>query len=86
MRNELLVFGCLAHDPESILAAVYRLAFMAGKGFADLPFRSVCVPLLGLKLLIAGFTDANHRGGGSLYHPEFPLLHDCSLAHLVGRA
>jgi hypothetical protein len=86
MTSRLLVFGCFSHDPQSILAAVYRLAFMAGKGFADLPFRSLCVRLSGLKLLIAGFTDANHRGRGALYNPEFPLLHDCSLAYLAGRA
>ena len=85
MRNRLFVFCGLAHDSQSILAAVYRLAFMAGKGFADLPFRSICVRLSGLKLLIAGFTDANHRGRGALYNSEFPLLHNCSLAHLAGR-
>ena len=86
MTSRLLVFGRLAHDPQGVLAAVYRLAFMAGKGFADLPFRSICVRLSGLKLLIACFTNANHRGRGALYNSEFPLLHDCSLAHLARRA
>jgi len=86
MKNKLFILGCFAHDPQSILAAVYRLAFMAGKGFADLPFRSICVRLSGLKLLIACFTNANHRGRDALYNPEFSLLHDCSLAHLAGRA
>jgi hypothetical protein len=85
MRNRLLIFGRFAHDSQRILTAVYWLAFMTSKRFADLPFCSVCVRLWGLKLLIAGFTDANHGSGGALYNSEFPLLHDCSLAHSAGR-
>lgn len=28
MRNRLLVFGCFAHDPQSVLTAIYRFAFV----------------------------------------------------------
>jgi hypothetical protein len=40
MRN-LLTFGGLAHDPQSILAAVYGLALVGGKRLCDFDRRRV---------------------------------------------
>ncbi|PYV75995.1 MAG: hypothetical protein DMG96_15410 [Acidobacteria bacterium] len=40
----------------------------------------------GLELSIAPFTYADCWKWGFLYDPQFALPHDCSLAHLVGRA
>jgi hypothetical protein len=34
-------------------------------------------------LRVAAFADAEQRRG-ALYDSEFPLFHDCSLAHLTG--
>jgi hypothetical protein len=50
------------------------------------PFRLTLLWRLRLELLIAGFADANHRGGSAFHDPKFALLHDCSLTHWAGRA
>jgi len=56
MRNSLLVLGRLAHDPQGVLATVYRLAEMSVKLRVD-SFRRVLYGKLfaasNLKLLIA---------------------------------
>jgi hypothetical protein len=75
-RFELFAFGGLAHDPESILAAVYGLALMGFKLSLDIIF----------ELCVAPLTDAqNGYAFFSLYDPELALLHDFSLAHSAGR-
>jgi len=76
MRNKLLIFGSFAHDPQCILAAIGRLAFVDIK---------LCLNIGTLELRVAPFTYAN--GWRALLHdPQFALLHNCSLAHLAGRA
>jgi hypothetical protein len=85
MTSRLLVFGRLAHDSEGILAAIYRLALVARKQHAKLPFGLLFVGQIGLKLFIAGFADANHGRRVAFYDPKFSLCHDHSLAHLAGR-
>jgi hypothetical protein len=76
MRNELLVFGCFAHDPQGVLAAIYWLALVGIKLRLNIDT---------LKLSVAPFADGEGRRGW-LYDPQFALLHDCSLAHWTGRA
>jgi hypothetical protein len=75
MRNELLVFGRLAHDPQRVLAAIYRLALMGIKLRLNIDT---------LKLSVAPFADGDGRRGW-FYDPQFALRHDCSLAHFAGR-
>jgi hypothetical protein len=70
---KLLAFGRFAHDPQSVLAAVQRLALVGVK--LDLNIRIA-------ELSVAPFADAK-----PLFHdPQFALCHDRSLAHLGGRA
>ena len=78
MKDRLLILGRLAHDPQGVLATVYRLARMAVKGSPHLALR------IGLKLRIAAFTYAEHRWG--LFHDsQLALWHVQSLARLTGR-
>ena len=76
MRDRLLVLGRFAHDPQSVLTAIGELAFVGVK---------LCLNIAILELGVASFATANGRRG-SLYDPQFALRHDCSLAHLAGRA
>jgi hypothetical protein len=76
MRNKLLFFRRLAHDPQSILTAVYRLALVGIE---------LCLNIGILELSVAPFAYAD-GWMALLYDPQFALLHDCSLAHSVGRA
>ena len=85
MRNRLFVLGRFAHDPQCVLAAVYRLALVALKECANFPFCLIFLRQMRLKLLIAPFAYADGRRV-LLYDPQFALLHNCSLAHLAGRA
>ncbi len=80
--KQLLVFSGLAHDAQGILAAVHWLALV---GIELLGNIKLCVGHAGLELNIAAFADADGRRA-LLYDPQLALLHDCSLAHLVGRA
>ena len=71
--SRLFAFGCLAHDPQCILAAVRRLAFVSIELGLNVGI---------LKLSTAPFTDSK-----ALFHdPQFALRHDFSLAHWEGRA
>ncbi len=76
MRNRLFILGRFAHDPQSVLATVCRLALMGIKcGFNEL-FG------VGLKLRIATLTYASYRR--SLFHDsQLALRHSPSLAHLT---
>ena len=76
MRNRLLALCGFTHDPQSILAAVYGLALMG----LELRLN----PSI-LELSIAPFAYADGRRG-VLYNSQLALLHDCSLAHRLGRA
>jgi len=73
MTNRLFVLGRFAHDPQSILAAIYRLALVSVK---------LCLKIGTLKLSIAPFADRKAR----FYSSQFALRHDCSLAHMARRA
>jgi hypothetical protein len=71
--RRLFVFGSFTHDPQSVLAAVYGLAFVGIE---------LALNIIALELSVASFADAK-----SLFHdPQFALRHDCSLAHAVGEA
>jgi hypothetical protein len=84
MRNRLLVLRCLTHDPQSILTAIYRLALVGIELRSHFGFRIIFRGLTGLKLKIATFTDADGNWS-TFYEPQVALLHNCSLAHLLGR-
>jgi hypothetical protein len=74
--KRLLAFGRLAHDPQSVLAAISRLTFVRGElGWNVLAF----------ELGIAPFADAEGRRI-RLHDPEFALCHDPSLAHVAWEA
>jgi hypothetical protein len=72
MRNNLLVFGRFADDPQGVLAAVHRLARM-GVEF--------CLKIGTLELSVAPFADTKSIFNNS----QFALRHDCSLAQAAGR-
>ena len=76
MRAELLIRSCFADDPQGVLAAICHLALVGIK-------RRLNLVLCSAKLRVAAFADAEQRRG-ALYYSEFPLFHDCSLAHLAG--
>ncbi len=79
----LLAFGRLTHDPQSVLAGVYRFALVILKLYLNVGVR---IRKAGLELDIATFTDTDGWRRGFLHDPQFALLHDCSLAQLAGRA
>ncbi len=85
MRNRLLIFRSLADDPQGILAAVYWLALVSIELFAD--FLHSCFGRLaaGDEGLITMFANSGYRIIRA-NDPQLALLHDCSLAHLAGRA
>jgi hypothetical protein len=71
--RRLLAFGGFAHDPQSVLAAVYRLALVGIELRLNVGI---------LELSIAPFADAK-----ALFHnSQFALRHDFSLAHREGWA
>ena len=72
----LLVFRSFADDPQGVLAAVYGLALMGVK---------LCLNIGILELSVAPFAYAD-GWRALLYDSQFALLHECSLAHLAGRA
>jgi hypothetical protein len=73
--KRLLVFRGFSHDPQSILAAVYHLALVGVK---------LCLNIGILELSVASFAHSYGRRRRLLYDPQFPLLHNCSLAHSAG--
>jgi hypothetical protein len=71
MRNSLFAFGCLADDPQRVLAAVYGLAPVGIERSLNL---GVCPAKLGA-------TAFAHGNGGILFHdPQSTLCHEYSLA------
>jgi hypothetical protein len=76
MRNKLLIFGSFAYDSQRILAAIGRFAFVGIKLFLNIGT---------VELRVAPFTYANYWRA-LLHDPQFALRHNCSLAHLAGRA
>jgi hypothetical protein len=76
MENKLFTVGRFAHNPQSVLTAIKRLALTGIK---------LCLNVGIFELSVAPFTNAD--GGRCLfYHPQFALLHNCILAHRLGRA
>jgi hypothetical protein len=73
MTNKLFVLGRFAHDPQSILAAIYRLALVSVE---------LCLNIGIAELSIAPFADGKTR----FHKSQFALRHDCSLAHVGGMA
>ena len=83
--KRLFAFRRFAHDPQGVLTAVYGLALMGIELCSHFGFRIIFCWLMRLKLKIAVFTDADGNWS-TFYDPKVALLHDCSLAHLAGRA
>ena len=71
MRNRLLAFGRLAHDPQSVLTAVERLAVVGVERGLNLRVRPV-------KLRTAPFADS--KGRIALDDSQFAFCHATSLA------
>ncbi len=80
---KLFVFRGFTDDPQGILTAVHRLALVGIELCLNVGFE---IRKAGLELGVAAFAYADGRWRGLLYDPQFALRHDCSLAHLVGRA
>jgi hypothetical protein len=81
MRNRLLVLGRFAHDPQSVLAAIHRLALVSIELCLNISF---FIRKVRLELSVAPFADTD-GGRGWFHDSQFAFLHDCSLAHLEGR-
>ena len=84
--KRLLVFGHFAHDPQRVLAAVLRRAFMCIELLLN---GRLCVAHVGIarELGVATFADSEHWDVPNPFHdPKIPLWHTESLAHLAGRA
>jgi hypothetical protein len=74
MKNRLLVFGRLSHDPQRILATVGQFALMGIERGFNFLLR------LGLELRVAAFAYSDYRWV-LFYDPQLALWHDLSLAH-----
>lgn len=85
MRNRLLVFRGLAHDPQGVLTAVYGLALVGIERGSNFPLRFIQRWLAGFELRIASFADTEGREA-ALYQSESTVCHVQSLAHPAGRA
>jgi hypothetical protein len=79
--RQLLAFGGLAHDPQRILATVYRLALVSVKLGENISVRG---GKAGLELRVAPFAHTDSRGRRLFYDPQASVRHDRSLAHLAG--
>ena len=84
MRNKLLILGRFAHNAHGVLAAVYRLALVGVKRGPEFGFRAIISGLIGVELRTATFTDPK-SARCAFYDPKIALVHDCSLAHSIGR-
>lgn len=73
--RKLLAFRRLVYDPQSVLAAIHRLALVGIE---------LCLNIGILELSVAALTHADGRRG-LLYDPQLALGHVQSLAHLGGR-
>ena len=71
----LLIFRRLAHDPQSVLAAVQRLALVGIELPLDSRLRVSSVGVSG-ELGIAAFADSQRRNvSDSLYDPKIAFRH-----------
>jgi len=71
--KQLLIFRRFSDDPQGVLAAVHRIAFVGIK---------LCLNIRSLELSIASFTNA--KGRALFYDSQF-TLHNFSLSHSAGR-
>jgi len=81
--SSLLAFRGFAHDPQGVLAAVYRLALVGFILGGNIGQR---IMLARFELRIAAFAHTDNRGWGFFDDPQAPVRHDASLAHLIGVA
>jgi len=82
----LLIFCGFPNDPQSVLAAVQGLALMTREKRINLPFCRFFFEFGRLKLCVAAFAHGMNETRSPSYHAQFALRHDCSLAHMAGRA
>lgn len=80
--KQLLVFRRFTHDSQGVLTAVHRFALVKVELFLNIWLR---VEALGRELSIAAFANS-HDWHGLSYDPKRACWHECSLAHLAGRA
>ena len=81
--KRLLAFRGFPHNSQRVLTAVCQIALVS---IELRPNIGAWRGKAGLELSIAPFTYADGWKWGFLNDPQFALPHDCSLAHLVGRA
>ena len=89
MTSSLLVFRGRAHDPQSILAAVYELALVGLKLFLKI-VRSIhdtkkCRAWYCELVATIGANCYGWHGTVVLHDPNGAFCHDLSLAHLAWR-
>jgi hypothetical protein len=82
--SHLLAVRRLSHDPQRVLAAVHRLAFMVSERLHDFCVCIVPRRLIRLELDIAALTHADGRMV-FLYNPKTAFRHIQSLAHPAER-
>ena len=73
-RTRLFVLGCFAHDSQSALTAVYRLALVLCELNLHIYFRVVLDWLFGMEVHIARFADGKGNRG-ALHDSEIALWH-----------
>ena len=83
--KQLLAFRGLAHDPQSVLAAVQRLALVGCERLCNFYQRGISGDIARLELGVTAFADAKDKWL-AFYDPQFALGHVQSLAHPLGRA
>jgi hypothetical protein len=75
--KQLLAFRGFLYDPQCVLAAIHRFAFVG----IELPLN------VRLGISTVRVADSERRNvPDSLYDPKIAVGHNWSLAHLVGRA
>jgi hypothetical protein len=84
--KQLLAFRGFLYDPQCVLAAIHRFAFVG----IELPLNvrlGISTVRVSGKLCVATLADSERRNvPDSLYDPKIAVGHNWSLAHLVGRA
>jgi hypothetical protein len=78
--KRLLAFGCFAHDPQRVLAAVHRLADVITEPLANFLYGVAGKTAIRLELGVAAFAYAEGRIPVISHDTQFALWHEDSLA------
>jgi hypothetical protein len=83
--SPLFAFRSLAHDPQCVLAAINQFALVGIEQFADFLSGHFGRLLAGDEGLTTMLANSGYRKVWA-NDPQIAFRHDCSLAHLAGRA